>query len=107
VIPAGDPAPGTTSVRAWPRNGSGPEAVCVPAYSSAAHRSSIQMHNFHRTLEADGSPGAGHADPVCAAAAPAPPEPPVVAPPADPAAHSATPAAPAVGSDRAARRYTG
>jgi pimeloyl-ACP methyl ester carboxylesterase len=76
VIPAGDPAPGTTSVRAWPRNGSGPEAVCVPAYSSAAHRSSIQMHNFHRTLEPNGSPGAGHADPVCAAAPPAPPQPP-------------------------------
>lgn len=76
VIPAGDPAPGTTSVRAWPRNGTGPEGLCVPAFSSAAHRSSIQMHNFHRTVEADGSPGAGHADPVCAAAPPAPVEPP-------------------------------
>ena len=104
VIPAGDPAPGTTSVRAWPRNGSGPEAVCVPAYSSAAHRSSIQMHNFHRTLEADGSPGAGHADPVCAAAPPAPPEPPappVTRPP------TTTPAAPPASARPGRPAYTG
>ncbi len=75
VIPAGDPPPGTTSVRARPRNGVGYETVCIPAHSSLDHRSSVQFNSYHRLLNADGSPAEGPADPTCAAAPPAPPEP--------------------------------
>lgn len=84
VIPAGDPPPGTTSVRAVPRNGDGGgETFCVPAHSSLAHRTSVQFNNFHATLNPDGSPAPGHPDPTCAAAAPPvePPGPPTTVPP--------------------------
>jgi len=76
VIPAGDPAPGTTSVRARPRNGDGAEGVCIPAFSSLEHRSSVQFNSYHRLLNEDGSAAEGHADPTCAPAPVAPPEPP-------------------------------
>lgn len=102
VIPAGDPPPGTTSVRAWPRNGTGAEAFCIPAYSSLEHRSSVQFNSFHRVLEADGSESAGHPDPTCAEAPPAPEEPPAPTTPdpsepgpSDPRPNRPRPASPA------------
>lgn len=68
VIPAADPATGTTSVRATPRNGVGDETVCLPALSSVTHRMSVQFNSYHRLLNADGSTAAGPADPECAPA---------------------------------------
>lgn len=110
VIPAGDPAPGTTSVRARPRNGTGSETVCVPAYSSLAHRTSIQFNSFHMVQAADGSLAAAHPDPTCAAAPPAIAEPPapttpttIAQPGLRPRPGTASPARPLSGS----ASYTG
>lgn len=68
VIPAADPAEGTTSVRATPRNGDGDETVCLPALSSIDHRMSVQFNSYHHLLNPDGSAAAGQANPECAAA---------------------------------------
>lgn len=68
VIPAAEPAEGTTSVRATPRNGDGDETVCLPALSSTKHRMSVQFNSYHHLLNADGSAAAGQANPECAAA---------------------------------------
>lgn len=68
VIAAGDPAPGTTSVRATPRNGTGDETVCLPALSSIDHRMSVQFNSYHHLLNPDGSVADGPADPECAPA---------------------------------------
>jgi pimeloyl-ACP methyl ester carboxylesterase len=68
VIPAADPAEGTTSVRATPRNGAGDETVCLPALSSTNHRMSVQFNSYHHLLNPDGSAAAGQANPECAAA---------------------------------------
>ena len=71
VIPAGVPAPGTTSVRSTPRNGVGDETVCLPALSSIDHRMSVQFNSYHHLLNPDGSAAEGPADPDCAATPPA------------------------------------
>lgn len=68
VIPAADPATGTTWIRSHPRNGDGPEGVCLPALSSATHRMSVQFNSYHRLVNPDGSAAEGHPDPQCAAA---------------------------------------
>lgn len=103
VLAAGDPAPGTTSVRSHPRKGDGPEGVCIPAYSSTNHRSSVQLNSYHQMLNPDGSPAEGQADPTCADAPPTldPPAP----TPTDPAAQA--PGASAATPIAAAPGYTG
>lgn len=65
VIPAADPAPGTTSVRAIPRRGAGEESVCLPNLSSAKHRMSVQFDSFHRILDEDGAERIRPAEPTC------------------------------------------
>jgi hypothetical protein len=85
-LPAANPPDGTIGVVATPRLGRGPEAVCVPNYSSTEGRISIQFSSYHNLLNPDGSEAEGNPNPECAPAAvrtapPAPPAQPVVGTP--------------------------
>lgn len=86
-IPAANPPDGTVTVSADPRNGAGPETFCLPNWSSDLHRSSLQFNSYHATVNADGSPAEGHANPECS--------PPVDRLPSEPTPPPATPADPA------------
>lgn len=93
-VPAAEPPDGTVTVSAVPRRGADRETFCLPNWSSDLHRSNVQFNSYHTTVNPDGSPAEGHADPSC--------PPPVDRPPADepstpsePPAPPATPAQPA------------
>ncbi len=102
VIPASDPATGTTSVRATPRLGAGDETVCVPALSSIDHRISVQFNSWHTLVDADGNVTTPPANPDCGS-----PQHPVSVPDDDDAVPAPGGSAPPAAPVSRAPAYTG